>query len=557
MYNKQQNFFEVFKERYDLYNSDKTISFKVENGYEEISLKNIFQIAENFANNLIKNYNTQKEDRIAIICESRPEYPIGVFGTIKAGCIIVPLDIKLTESEQINILNDCKPKILCTSKLFYKRALELKKSIPFIEHVFLLEHNEINYNEAISIYDLPVLNQNYTVERKLKDIASIVYTSGTTGNPKGVMNSFENICSLIDIANKIGITDKSVLVSILPLNHSYELNVGLFTMLYYGAKIIYLKNWSKNEIVQAMKDFKATDMFVVPLFLNMLKSMFEEDINAQSLLCKCLFRLKFHLAKYLPVKIKRKLFKRQIDMLGGKMRMFITGGSKLDIKTSSFFDRIGIFAFQGYGLTEACSTIATNYEKNNKPLSVGKPIPGIKVKISNAGELLTSGPHIMPGYYNNPELTEKVLEKQNNDIWLHTGDKAKIDKDGYIYITGRIKNMIVLCGGKNVFPEEVEPVLYRSTLFKELCVMPFKITEGHNIGTEQVGVVIVPIKELLLKKDNEIQAIIENEVKKLSEKYLAPFKHPTKIIVRREDFPKTPTGKIKRKEVIKIYENYA
>lgn len=546
----QEDFFEVMKSRYDLYNSDKTISFKTENGYEELDYKTIFDTAKNLANYLIEAVEIKKDDRIAILSESRPQYPIGAFGIIKAGAIIVPLDTKLTVNELSSISQDCEPRVLLTSNLQYEKAKELKALIPSIELIILLEEQKPEASDDLSVFEIPQNSLDLTKPRPLTDTAVIVYTSGTTGSPKGVKNSFLNICSLFEIVEMIGVSEKSTFISILPLNHSYELNVGLFTLLYFGSKIVYLEKWSKDEIFQAMKDFKATDMFVVPLFLNMLKSKIEEQNQEK----KFLFNLKLAISGLLPFKYRRKLFKRELEPFGGEIKMFVTGGSKLDIKTSSFFEKMGVHAFQGYGLTESGSTISTNYENNNKPLSVGKPIPNVKVKIAPNGELLSAGPHIMPGYYNKEELTREILEEQDGEIWLHTGDIAEIDKDGYIYITGRIRNMIVLCGGKNVFPEEVEPILNQSDLIKELCIIPTKITEGHNIGTEQVTAVIVPCDEIADKTDKEIQQIIEQEVKRLANESLAPFKHPSKIILQKEPFAKTPTGKISRRKIINKLE---
>jgi long-chain acyl-CoA synthetase len=267
----------------------------------------------------------------------------------------------------------------------------------------------------------------------------------------------------------------------------------------------------------------------------------------------------YKIAKYLPLKIRRIMFKSVIDGLGGKLECFVCGGAPLDIEVGEFFERIGIPVYQGYGLTETSPTISTNYPGHNKLGTVGLPLPSVSVKLAGndgntsgvAGEILSTGPNVMQGYYGKPEMTAEVIDECG---WFHTGDIGEIDKQGYIKITGRIKNMIVLGGGKKIFPEEVEAVLEQSPLIKELCVMSLKIKSGNKAGTEEVGAVVVPTDELAKKPDDEIQKAIETEIKTLCDANLASYKAPTVVVIHREDLPKTSTRKVKRKELEQWYE---
>ncbi len=196
-------------------------------------------------------------------------------------------------------------------------------------------------------------------------------------------------------------------------------------------------------------------------------------------------------------------------------------------------------------------TISTNRYGHSKIGTVGQPLPSVQVKIADNGEILATGPNVMQGYYNKPEMTSEVIDENG---WFHTGDIGEIDKDGFIKITGRIKNMIVLGGGKKIFPEEVEAVLETSELIKEVCVMSLTIKSGNKAGTEEVGAIISPCDELLSKTDEEIRQILEQEVKRLSEANLAPYKAPTVVVLHRDELPKTSTRKVKRKELKDWYE---
>lgn len=196
-------------------------------------------------------------------------------------------------------------------------------------------------------------------------------------------------------------------------------------------------------------------------------------------------------------------------------------------------------------------TISTNRYGHSKIGTVGQPLPSVQVKIADNGEILATGPNVMQGYYNKPEMTSEVIDENG---WFHTGDIGEIDKDGFIKITGRIKNMIVLGGGKKIFPEEVEAVLETSELIKEVCVMSLTIKSGNKAGTEEVGAIISPCDELLSKTDDEINQILEQEVKRLSEANLAPYKAPTVVVLHRDELPKTSTRKVKRKELKDWYE---
>lgn len=256
----------------------------------------------------------------------------------------------------------------------------------------------------------------------------------------------------------------------------------------------------------------------------------------------------YKIAKYIPsYKIKKIMFKPIHDKFGGHFIGCISGGAPLDVAVGAFFERIGLQVYQGYGLSETSPVVSVNTDKRNNLASVGRPLKTFEAKIDvETGELLLRGPSVMKGYHNQPEITSQVIDK---DGWLHTGDIANIDKDGHIFITGRIKNMIVLSGGKKVFPEEVESVLEKSPYITEVCVLGTSRTFGAKDGTEEVTAVIYPEASLFERfNSEELNNFIRLEVKNLSLK-LTGYKRPNNIIVVNEPLPKTTTRKVKRKDV--------
>ncbi|MBR1753247.1 MFS transporter [bacterium] len=548
------NFLDLMQEKGDIYGQVRALSLKTKDGYRELSYIEISRKSKKFANYLIENSAIQRGDRIAIICESRPEFSIGIFASIQVGAITVPLDVKLTTAEHTHILNDCNPRILLCSSHYLEHALEVKNNVLSVEQIFVLDDDGEQISEncpLVSALEADI-EKNLGRARSLDETALIVYTSGTTGNPKGVMISFGNIYSqLRDFENMFKLTNKHTLLSILPLNHLLELDCGFFGMLYMGAKVVYIKSLNPKELITVMKEKEITNMIVVPLLAKMLKNSMEKQIKKQSESAQKAFKVLYKLAKFMPVCVRRLMFKSVIDGLGGKLECFICGGAPLDDSVAEFFDRIGIPVFQGYGLTETSPTISTNRYRHSKIGTVGQALPSVMVKIAENGEILATGPNVMQGYYNKPEMTKEVIDEEG---WFHTGDIGEIDKNGFIKITGRIKNMIVLGGGKKIFPEEVEAVLEKSNLIKEVCVMSLAIISGNRAGTEEVGAIICPSDDLLKKSDEEIKKELEAEVKRLAGANLAPYKTPTSILLHREELPKTSTRKVKRKVLKEWYE---
>lgn len=521
-------------------------------GWREITYKGLSLLAEKTARYLIEDLEFKKGAGIAILSESKPEYGACVFASVLAGGTTIPLDIKLSKYELKSILSDCLPTVMFVSQHYLELALELQKEIDSIQHVILMDEH-INKDGLTDIYMLPEKFEAKWRQRSSKSTALIIYTSGTTGAPKGVEVSFKNVNAQLEdltyaINDILPSGERTTMLSILPMNHLFEMTVGFGTFLNFGHTVYYTTSLKPKDILGIMKEKKIQFMLVVPAFLKLLKAGIEKQINSAPLITRLLFKGMYHLAKFIPwYSVKKLMFKKIHDSFGGEFFGCISGGAPLDIDVGRFFERIGIKVYQGYGLSETCPVVSVNIDKRNELASVGRPLKHFEAKINEeTGELWLRGPSVMKGYHNQPEMTAEVIDE---DGWLHTGDIAKIDKDGHIFITGRIKNMIVLNGGKKVFPEEVEAVIENSSYVSEVCVLGTSRSGGSKDGTEEVTAVIVPKADLYNSySDEDIERMIKLDVKSLSD-HLAQYKRPTNVIISKDALPKTTTLKVKRKEV--------
>ena len=548
---RKNNILLLLEDKTEDYADRVALGIKTAYGWNEFTYKGIGLLSRKVASYLINEIGIQKNDKVAILSESKPEYGACVFASILSGGTTVPLDIKLTKYELISILSDCKPTIMFTSQQYVEKALDIQKEVDSIKHIVVMD--EPSYNMTLpSIY---TINANVNCKwrhRSSKSTAFIIYTSGTTGNPKGVEISFRNMIAQLKDMEEIfpyflNMNEKIPVLSILPMNHLFELTVGFSVFLYWGLSVYYTQSLKPKDILMIMREKQVKFMIVVPAFLKLLKAGIESEVNANPV-AKRVFPIMFNIARLIPcMKIRKMIFKKIHNNFGGNFNGCISGGAPIDKNVANFFETIGIKIYAGYGLSETSPVVSVNYDKRNDYSSVGKPFSSFECRIDKeTGEIQLKGPSVMKGYYNQPELTAETIDA---DGWLHTGDIGHLDSDGHIHITGRIKNMIVLSGGKKVFPEEVEAVLEKSEHFAEVCIMGSSRTGGEKDGTEDIAAVIVP-KETFMKdkSDEELNKLIRDEVKTLSQQ-LAPYKRPINIIVHKEPLPKTTTLKIKRKEV--------
>jgi len=550
----KDNVLSFLEDKTNSYDSRIALGMRNNYGWSEFTYQGLSLISKKIASYLMNVLEVKKEEHIAILSESRIEFGAAFFASVIAGTTFIPLDIKLTQRELISITSNCNPTTVFVSNNYLNTVLEIQKTVTSIKNIILVDDVHES-SEYVSIYNLPETKPVKFRQRSLNSNALIIYTSGTTGKPKGVQTTFKNLFAQVkDIKTEMNRVFKENqhinTLSILPMNHLFEFSASFSTFLSMGYSIYYTKTLRPKDILSVMRDKKITFMCTVPSLFKMLKMQFESDVAKKTKMQRLIYNIKFHyIAKFLPfMPLKKFLFRDIHNEFGNNFYGFLSGGAPLDLDMAKYFNRIGIKVHQGYGLSEASPVVTYGLRKGADIRSVGTLLESFEGKIDpETGELLVKGPSVMKGYYKQEELTKEAIDE---DGWLHTGDVAHIDKKGQVYITGRIKNMIVLPGGKKVFPEEIEGVLDECDLIKEACALSTKKQTGEKKGTEEVTVIAVPKAELYEKYDDAtVENLIINEIKAITTKQLCQYKRPTNIIVSKEELPKTATKKIKRKEV--------
>ena len=381
----------------------------------------------------------------------------------------------------------------------------------------------------------------------------MLFTSGTTAMSKAVMLSHKNICAnLMDITKVIKLYETDRFLSFLPLHHTFECTVGFLYPISCGGSIAFCEGI--KHIADNIKEYKITTMISVPILFEAMYKRVMKGIEKKGKLeaVKKGIKISQFLLKF-GIDIRKKLFKEIHDNLGGKVRLFVAGGAALDPEAEKGFNQLGFTMYQGYGLTETSPVVAAEDDKYRRLGSIGKAFPSLEVKIDEPneegiGELLVKGPTVMLGYYNNEEATKEAIDE---DGWFHTGDLAKIDKDGYIFISGRKKFVIVLKNGKNIYPEELETLVNKIEGIKETFVYGKPEDDGDYKICAKIVYDKEQMKELYnLEDEEQIKDFIWQEVKKVN-KTMPAYKYIREISITQKELIKTTTQKIKRFEEIK------
>ncbi len=541
------------------YGNKTALRIKNDDGsFREISYVKLGRRVVSISSVLI-NLDIKKGDRVAILSENRPEWAAAYFGIMSCGGVILPVDVKLTDVEIRFILNDSQAKCIFLSGKYLDTIDRLKADLPHLKNIILLDKSP-----RTDIIQLTKLRPHRGRERARpiypEDTSIIVYTSGTTGSSKGVELTYKSLLfQALRFSEILRCTPKEKLLSVLPLNHMLEITGGLIAPLYAGSCVTYCDTLKTNTLLPLMKETGITVIISVPLVLKLLHSGIMKKIAKLPPYKQKIFGILLSLSIFLlkfKIRAGRFLFPSVHREFGRRLHTFISGGAPLNADVEIGLNALGFRILQGYGLTETAPVVSVNTYRDNKFGSVGKPIPGVEVMIlkekasDTEGEILTRGPHVMKGYFKNPEKTAEVIK----DGWFYTGDLGYIDKDGFLFISGRKKNLIVLGGGKKVFPEEVEDVAGKSPYIKEICVMAKIAEHGLRAGHEEVYAVIVPNLELFEQENiTERKAITDKiyfEIARLS-KDLAPYKRIMSFDLSYESLPKTVTSKIKRDAIRK------
>lgn len=515
-----------------------------DHSWKELTYGEFLKQTQCIASHLIKS-GIKKGDRVAIISENRYEWCSAYLGILMSGGIAVPIDAQLGPREIKNLLDDSE-----TVLLFHSAGTEenIKGFIRGVNFDFS-EFKEISRTSCIE--DYPEISE--------EDVASIVYTSGTTAIPKGVMLTHRNFCSDAESAIRAGIVNhEDNVFSILPLHHTYPFMCTFIVPLFLGARITYPTGLKGPELLSAMKEKGVTVLVAVPQLLELMRNGILRKFKETPLIIFSLLRILLKLCGGLRsisgINIGKPIFRTAHKAFGDRFRFFACGGARLDPQVMSDLEAIGFTVLEGYGLTETSPIVTFNPIEKRKPGSAGKPFPSVEIKITSPsetgeGEIAIRGPMIMKGYYKNPEATEKVMQ----DGWFLTGDLGYLDDENYLFITGRSKEVMVLSSGKNVYPEDVEKEYLRIPLIKEMCVSGI---EEKGIVESLHGIIVPNLDYARKERIGNLYESLKWDINKVS-LALPPYMRLKGFTLYSEPLPRTPLGKLKRymiKDLIKVKE---
>jgi len=494
---------------------------------------------------------------IACVGENSYEYVVAYLTMLNSDGVFVPIDRELPMTDIINVLNDSDSEVVFYSKAFENQFKDNINKLPNIKLFIGFERAEdegifLSYNKFIKegeqLYnngDISYVNIT-PVKQEMK---LLVYTSGTTGMAKGVMLSLHNLCSLIYYGLQIS-TVYDTCLSVLPYHHTYESVCGLLVSIHMHATICI--NDKLRNVLKNLQLFKPSYIYLVPAFAESFYKKINASIVEQGKekVFKNMIKVSNNL-RNVGIDMRKTFFKSIHESFGGRLRKIVCGGAPIRPEIGQFFDDIGISLVNGYGITECSPLVSVNRDKFNDFNTAGVKVPCIDIKIDNVnedgqGEICVKGDSVMIGYYKNESETAKVLI----DGWFYTGDYGNLNEHGQLAITGRKKNLIVLSNGKNIYPEEIENYIMSIPYVSEVVVYAIKDTNGE----ESALCAEAYLNDEMLN-EMQITTPLENLKKDISSvcRMLPPYKQIQKIILRKEEFDKTTSKKIKRGNIIKNY----
>jgi len=474
----------------------------------------------------LKDSGITRGDRILIWGVNRPEYGIAFLAALRLGAILVPLEANYAAEFAQKISERTRASGAIVSSQTLARAQTL--GLPMYE----MERLPDLARECAPLEKAPLAGD---------DLAEIVFTSGTTGDPKGAMLSHGNILSNATAAAQIfPIGPKMRLLSFLPLSHMFEQLGGFFCVLLAGASVIYPTSRQPAVVRRTFKERKVSMVLITPAAVKSLMLAIERSAEAQGK--KELFQKLRRLARRLPLALRRLVFFSVHRQFGGRFRYIVSGGAALDPALGESWRELGIEVIQGYGTTECSPGLTFNRLGLNRLGSVGTPLPGVEVKVAADGEVLARGPNVFKGYWENEEATRAVLD---TDGWYHTGDLGEFDKDGFLWLRGRKKDMIVLADGTNVYPEDIENALAADPRIEAIAT-PLRPEVASVVGVQRPGEDIQVHAVFLVKDKEQVASIVRDTNVKLSgSQQIRGW-----TIWPEDEFPTTPTQKVKKRFVV-------
>jgi len=551
-----ENLIQRFHKTASLFPTKIACGYKENNKWVFLSYEELKKEVNSYFSFLEKN-NIEKEDRVSIILENTIEWPLSFLGIIQKGASVVPVDYESNSNEIEAILKDSGSIAVFTDKRTFSEKLK-KINVNSLKKIFITDEADFKNN---------ISQCQKTHEKKAYDSSStacILYTSGSTGEPKGVVLSHKNLLSNAESLIRCNVfTEKDSVAAVLPLHHPYPLMATLFLPLFTGGSSFFAGNILRSDLLsETAKEVNPTFFITVPEMLNLIYKNIKSNIKNLPFFIRPFVNfliLFFNTVRMLTgINGNKLLLNKAHRKFGKNMRILVSGGARLDEEVELTLRKFGFPLIQGYGITEASPVVALNPLNKPKEGSVGLPLPGIEIRIDVApkfkradlpeeyevGEVLVKGSNIMEGYFGNVELTRETLK----DGWLYTGDIGYLDKEGYLFLTGRSKEIIVLSSGKNIYPEEIEKAYMKETPAREICV--FDVPRRHKDEKDTtLAALVVPDTELIKKYgEMHLRSLIKTRFDNVS-KSLPPRKRISRFELNLEELPKTRLRKIKRYEV--------
>ena len=534
---------------------------KEEGKYKNISHKHVREMINSLGTSLIDM--GLKGKKIAVIGENRYEWEIAYLSIVCGTGIVVPLDKSLPENELRLLIERSGVEAIFYSKKYETILKTIKcEGVGKLKHLIsmdLEEHKEGIYSELELIEKGKKLiekgNREFIDAKIDNEVMNIMlFTSGTTSASKIVALSHKNICSnLMDIASVLDVNSDDVFLSFLPLHHVFECTVGFLFSLYCGAQTVFCDGI--RHIVENMREYKVSVMASVPAIYERIFKIIRKQIEKEGELEEILEKEEKY--KNSSMEERKKVFKEIHNMLGGRVKIMISGAASLDSEIENKFRLLGVNLVQGYGLTETSPVVAIGNKKYYKVGSIGKTVPSVEAKLVNTdktglGELVVKGPSVMLEYYENRRATKEAIV----DGWFYTGDLARIDEEGYIFICGRKKSVIVLKNGKNIFPEEMENLVNRIEGIEESFIFGKQMSEDKN--DIKIFVKVVYNEEIAenvykVKGEENIYKKINERIKEINAS-MPKYKSIRGLILSKEPLIKTTTNKIKREKNLELVE---
>jgi len=554
-------FYDRFVECAERWPNNVALELQRHDQTETCTYSELHRMAESIGRWIVEK-NFARGSRLAILADNHPRWVAAYLGIIASGCAVVPLDTALHDDQVTKLLKDSGASAIFCDARHVALATPAGNELP-LGMIFMDPDRAAKPVERKWLGNLPEIFQqgpgNFKpAEAEQDDLASLLYTSGTTADPKGVMLTHANFLGEVEaVFNWVDIGPGDALLGVLPLFHVLAQMANLLLPLVKGSRVVYLETLNTTELLRALTDRNITAFAVVPQFFYLIHERLTQEIAKKGPIVQKVFNSMVALNRTLrkvgfnagPI-----LFGKVHKTLGPKMRYLVTGGSRFDPGIATAFHDLGIDVLQAYGLTETTAAVFVNSPHDNEIGSVGKAMKGVEGKIIDpqpqeegpaVGEVAIRGAVVMKGYWNRPDATAAVLR----DGWFHTGDLGYFDSHGHLFLTGRMKEVIVLSNGKNVYPEEIEAHYLQSPFIKEIAVVGLEGKPGE--GGDRLHAVIVPNFDVLRqRKIVNAKEVIRFDIEGLSPK-IASTKRISTYEIWRDDLPRTTTRKIKRFEVEK------